>query len=45
MSVGPVLGDATAATASLDRLFHHCTSILIAGESYRARGLVRRLRE
>lgn len=42
---GPVFGDAAAATASLDRLLHHCTPMLISGESYRTRGLAQKLRE
>ena len=29
---GTVFGDAAAATASLDRLLHHCTPMLISGE-------------
>lgn len=32
---GLVLGDPTAATAILDRLLHHCTPVVIQGESYR----------
>ena len=34
---GTVFGDAAAATAALDRLLHHCTPVLIKGESYRTR--------
>lgn len=32
---GLILGDPTAATAILDRLIHHCTTITITGDSYR----------
>ena len=42
---GPVFGDAAAATASLDRLLHHCTPMLIQGESYRTREFTRKMRE
>lgn len=42
---GMVFGDAAAATASLDRLLHHCTPMLISGESYRTRELARKMRE
>lgn len=41
---GVVFGDAAAATASLDRLLHHCTPMLISGESYRTRTQARKLR-
>lgn len=42
---GTVFGDAAAATASLDRLLHHCTPMLISGESYRTREFARKMRE
>ena len=42
---GTVFGDAAAATASLDRLLHHCTPMLIQGESYRTRAFTRKMRE
>ena len=42
---GTVFGDAAAATASLDRLLHHCTPMLIQGESYRTRKFSRKIRE
>lgn len=32
-----IFGDATAATAVLDRLLHHCTVMTIIGDSYRLR--------
>ena len=41
---GTVFGDAAAATASLDRLLHHCTPMLIQGESYRTRKFSRKMR-
>lgn len=34
---GYVFGDSVAATAALDRLLHHCTPVLIKGNSYRTR--------
>ena len=34
---GLVFGDPTAATAILDRLLHHCTPVVIQGDSYRLR--------
>lgn len=34
---GLVFGDPTAATAILDRLLHHCTALVIQGDSYRLR--------
>ena len=37
-------GDAAAAKAALDRLLHHCTPMLITGESYRTREFVRKMR-
>ena len=42
---GTVFGDAAAATASLDRLLHHCTPMLIQGERYRTRKFSRKMRE
>ena len=42
---GTVFGDAAAATASLDRLLHHCTPMLIQGKSYRTRKFSRKIRE
>lgn len=40
---GLVLGDPTAATAILDRLLHHCTALVIQGDSYRLRESIKNL--
>lgn len=40
---GLVFGDPTAATAILDRLLHHCTAVVIQGDSYRLRDNLRGL--
>ena len=40
---GLVFGDPTAATAILDRLLHHCTAVVIQGDSYRLKDSIKGL--